>query len=252
MSLFVQHTPPVTLIQGDAIDVLSQMDAESIDLIVTDPAYESLEKHRARGTTTRLKQSKSSSNQWFPIFPNERFPELFRAMFRVLKKHTHLYMHTDAETMFFVKPIAERAGFKFWKPLVWDKQAMGMGYHYRAQHEFILFFEKGKRKIHDLSIPDVLSVKRVRGGFPTEKPVELERILVAQSSSPGELVCDPFMGSASAGEAALSLSREFFGIDISLEAHGIAKARLGGPWPKQTTTPSGATSKEHARANPET
>jgi hypothetical protein len=49
--------------------------------------------------------------------------------------------------MFVAKPIGEAAGFHFWKPLVWDKKAMGMGYHYRARYEFVLFFEKGKPKL---------------------------------------------------------------------------------------------------------
>ena len=42
---------------ADAVDWLRGQPAESIDLLVTDPAYESLEKHRAVGTTTRLKHS---------------------------------------------------------------------------------------------------------------------------------------------------------------------------------------------------
>jgi len=33
---------------------------------------------------------------------------------------------------------------------------IGMGYHYRARYEFVLFFEKGKRKLNDLGIADVL------------------------------------------------------------------------------------------------
>ena len=62
--------------------------------------------------------------------------------------------------MFVAKPEAESAGFKFWKPLVWDKRTIGMGYHYRARYEFILFFEKGKRRLNDLGIADVISVPR--------------------------------------------------------------------------------------------
>jgi hypothetical protein len=46
--------------------------SESIDLLITDPAYESLDKHRAVGTTPRLTHSKASSNDWFRIFPNAR------------------------------------------------------------------------------------------------------------------------------------------------------------------------------------
>ena len=100
----------------DAVAWLQSLPSESVDLMVTDPAYESLEKHRAVGTTTRLKHSKSSSNDWFAIFPNSRFGELFHEMFRVLRRDTHLYLFCDAETMFVAKPEAERAGFRFWKP----------------------------------------------------------------------------------------------------------------------------------------
>jgi site-specific DNA-methyltransferase (adenine-specific) len=113
----------------DAVEWLKTVPAESIDLVVTDPAYESLEKHRAIGTTTRLKHSKSSSNDWFGIFPNARFAELFAEVFRVLRPNSHFYLFCDAETMFVAKPEAERAGFRFWKPLVWDKRTIGMGYH---------------------------------------------------------------------------------------------------------------------------
>jgi DNA modification methylase len=109
------------LSRGDAVEWLRALPSDSIDLVVTDPPYESLEKHRAIGTTTRLKHSKASSNDWFSIFPNDRFPELFREVHRVLKRNTHFYLYCDPETMFVAKPLAEEAGFKFWKPLIWDK-----------------------------------------------------------------------------------------------------------------------------------
>src|ERR1700741_1511734 len=144
--------------QQDAITFLNHLPTSSVNLIITDPPYESLEKHRAIGTTTRLKHSKSSSNDWFQVFPNAKFPELFEQVFRVLKPDTHFYLYCDAETMFVAKPEAEKAGFRFWKPLVWDKRTIGMGYHYRARYEFILFFEKGKRKLNDLGVADVISV----------------------------------------------------------------------------------------------
>jgi DNA modification methylase len=105
----------------DAVAWLRMMADASVDLLITDPAYESLEKHRAIGTTTRLKHSKASSNQWFSIFPNQRFAELFVEAYRVLKKNSHFYLFCDHETAFIAKPIAEQAGFKFWKPIVWDK-----------------------------------------------------------------------------------------------------------------------------------
>src|SRR5688572_11351590 len=177
-----------TLSQKDAVEWLRSLPDASVDLLITDPPYESLEKHRAIGTTTRLKQSKASSNAWFEVFPNSRFEELFAEVWRVLKKNSHFYLFCDQETMFIAKPLAEEAGFKFWKPLVWDKQRIGMGYHYRARYEFILFFEKGKRskigrKLADLGVPDVISVPRVHKGYPAEKPRPVLDLLVRQSAA---------------------------------------------------------------------
>src|SRR4029077_11499499 len=151
-------------------------------------------------------------------FPNARFGELFRELYRVLRKDTHFYLLCDAETMFVAKPQAEEAGFRFWKPLVWDKVTIGMGYHYRARYEFILFFEKGKRRLNGLGTADVITHPRVRGGYPAEKPPEVSEVLIAQSSQPGELVADPFMGSGSVGVAAAKLGRGFLGNDINPEA----------------------------------
>lgn len=209
----------IDLFNVDAVEWLKALPSGSVDMVVTDPPYESLEKHRKIGTTTRLKVSKSSSNEWFSIFPNDRFESLLSEIHRVLKNNRHFYIFCDQETMFLLKPIGEKVGFKFWKPIVWDKKAIGMGYHYRAKYEFILFFEKGKRKLNNLGIPDILESKRIRNGYPTEKPVELLELLIQQSTERGELVIDPFFGSGSALKAALNQGRLCAGNDISASAH---------------------------------
>ena len=219
-------TPLFELSNQDAVEWLRSLPAGSVDVLITDPAYESLEKHRAVGTTTRLKHSKASSNDWFTVFPNARFGELFEEAYRVLRDDTHFYLFCDAETMFVAKPEAERAGFKFWKPLVWDKRTIGMGYHYRARYEFILFFEKGKRRLNDLGVADIINVPRVHRGYPAEKPWEVSEVLVNQSSVPGERVADPFMGSGSVGEAALKNGRRFLGTDVNPAAVRVTGERL--------------------------
>ncbi len=211
---------------ADAVDWLGTLADASVGLAITDPAYESLEKHRAVGTTTRLKHSRASNNDWFRIFPNARFPALLAELYRVLERNSHLYLFCDQETLFVVKPLAEAAGFKFWKALIWDKEQIGMGYHYRSRHELILFFEKGKRKLADLSVADVIRHPRVRGGYPAEKPVAVSELLVRQSSSPGDLVIDPFAGSGSVGVAATRLGRHFLGADIFDQAVTAARQRL--------------------------
>ncbi|GIC77200.1 hypothetical protein FMO003_26000 [Moritella sp. F3] len=213
------------LSQQDAVEWLKSLADSSVDLLITDLPYESLEKHRKIGSTTRLKQSKGSSNNWFSIFPNERFVELFAEVYRVLKPNSHFYFMCDQETMFHAKPVGEDAGFKFWKPLVWNKEVLGMGYHFRAQYEFVLFFEKGKRKLNNLGIPDVLSFKRVHRGYPTEKPVGLFETLIEQSSAEGDIVADPFFGSGASLVAAKRLNRQAWGNDLSTDAHDHLSTR---------------------------
>jgi site-specific DNA-methyltransferase (adenine-specific) len=218
--------PKLTLHKGDATEWLASQEPGAIDLILTDPAYESLEKYRATGTTTRLKHSKASSNDWFPVVRNSYFSQFFVHCYRVLKRNAHLYVYCDQETAYAIKPMAEAAGFKWWNNLVWDKQKIGMGYHYRRRYEVILFFEKGKRKLSDLGVPDVITCPRVVNGYPTEKPVAVSEMLIGQSSSPGDVVADPFMGSGSVGEAALKLERRFAGNDVSDASLARAKPRL--------------------------
>jgi DNA modification methylase len=154
------------LTHGDAVAWLRGLPAASIDLVITDPPYESLEKHRAIGTTTRLKHSKSSSNDWFSIFPNARFPELFAEIYRVLKKDSHFYLFCDPETMFVAKPLAEESGFKFWKPLIWDK-CLGP--------DTLVWTARGVQRIADIVVGDSVALPnggttRVRATRRTRSP----------------------------------------------------------------------------------
>jgi site-specific DNA-methyltransferase (adenine-specific) len=204
----------------DAIDYLLSLPAESAALCCTDPPYASLEKHRAVGTTTRL-------DKWFEVVPNSYFPAFFAEVYRVLKRDSHLYLFCDQETMFAIKPMGEAAGFKFWKPLIFDKVSIGMGYHYRCRYEMILFFEKGKRRLADLGIADVLPFKRVTNGvWPTQKPAGLIDVLIEQSSSVGEVVLDPFCGSGVVPAEAVRLGRQALWNDLSPEAEKLTWERV--------------------------
>ena len=206
----------------DANDLMLNI-TNSIDLLITDPPYESLEKHRSIGTTTRLQ------NKWFPVVPNSYFNNFFSLAYDVLKDNTHMYMFCDQETMFAIVPMAIKAGFKFWKPIIWDKLAIGTGYHWRASYECILFFEKGKRRLNSNSWGDIQHFKRLKGKelYPTQKPVGLIKRLVINSSNPGEIIFDPFMGSGSTGVAAVNLERHFIGNDIIESTVKNAIKRIG-------------------------
>lgn len=51
-------------------------------------------------------------------------------------------------------------------------------------------------------------------GHPTEKPAGLMAKVVQNASRPGDIVLDPFMGTATTAVAALSLGRQFIGFEI--------------------------------------
>jgi site-specific DNA-methyltransferase (adenine-specific) len=214
----------------DAFELLARLPPESVDLIVTDPPYESVQLHRSRGTTTRL------TSNWFVTVPDARLPELLRLAFRVLRPDRHLYLFCDEVTADVVKQQqgiggrrqpngARRAscGLNYWKEIVWAKTTAdgtrirgGTGYHYRAANERILFFEKGKRALNDLGTPDVLNAPRSAVVGPAVKPNAVVRTLVSQSSAQGEMVVDPFCGSGVVGVEAHALGRRFLLGDIDL------------------------------------
>lgn len=210
-------SPTFSLLTLPCVEFLQGFARGTVDSIVTDPPYPSLDTHRARGTTTRL-------DNWFETIPYEDFPEIFWEMYRVLKPGGHCYVMTDDDSLEVFKMCARAVGFNYLNILVWNRGRIGMGYSYRQQTEYVLFFEKPPhiRKLNDLGLSNLLDIPAVRGGYPTQKPPELFEVLISQSTQPGELVIDPFMGSASSGVAAHRLGRRYVGSDISENSYTAA------------------------------
>ena len=73
-----------------------------------------------------------------------------------------------------------------------------------------------------LEIPNIIGKKT----HPTEKPVELMKVLIQNSSNVGDIIFDPFMGTASTGIACQETGRNFLGIEIDKKYFDIAKERI--------------------------
>lgn len=65
-----------------------------------------------------------------------------------------------------------------------------------------------------------------RVGYPNQKPLDIIKPFILAHTKPGDWVADPFMGSASVGEAALRLGRNFIGQDLSEDATAVTEQRL--------------------------
>ena len=62
--------------------------------------------------------------------------------------------------------------------------------------------------------------------YPTQKPLALLERIIKASSNKGDIVLDPFCGCATTCVAAEKLERQWVGIDISIKAYELVKARL--------------------------
>ena len=92
---------------------------------------------------------------------------------------------------------------------------------------------KQRKKLPDVwsDIPSLgqANPNKQKLGYPTQKPIALLNRIIQASSNPGEIVLDPFCGSATTCMAAKQLNRQSIGIDISPQAIQLAKTRIGLP-----------------------
>ena len=85
---------------------------------------------------------------------------------------------------------------------------------------------EARRVLGPQRLDDLLEAKRIRGKYPTQKPVEILQRIIVNSSQIGDLVIDPFAGSGSTGVAAIASDRRFAGCDINPASNGIYLQRL--------------------------
>lgn len=239
----------VTIYHGDCREILPSL--PKVDLVLTDPPYESMRRWEGIGTTARMGMGKKGSSaddssKFFKTISNSDLLALLPVLSELLRESRHCYIMCDEITLPYFYSVMRR-GFECYdeyenaciydqpppfdnmKPLIWDKVSMGMGYHYRCQYEFVIMFDKGKnRRLNSLSIPDILRFKRVEGNtqeVPTQKPLELFNCLVNQSSLEGEIILDPFLGSGTTAVCAKKLNRHCIGIEIEEKYCEIAANR---------------------------
>lgn len=86
---------------------------------------------------------------------------------------------------------------------------------------------------HWEDIPPVNSQSKELTKYPTQKPLELLKRIIAASSNSQDVVLDPFCGCATACIAAQQEGRQWVGIDISEKAAAILLDRL--KWNKEDT-----------------
>ena len=84
------------------------------------------------------------------------------------------------------------------------------------------------RRVHDVitDINPLSGQSKERTGYPTQKPIELYKRIVAASSNEGDLVLDPFCGCGTTLMASETLGRQWIGIDLTYLATGAVRLQI--------------------------
>jgi DNA modification methylase len=212
------------VVHGDCVEIMQQMQPGSIDFIVTDPPY--ITRYRSRDGRT----VKNDDNaRWLK--------PAFAQMHRILKPAAFCVSFYGWNKADLFIDAWRGAGFRIVGHLVFRKKYPSSTRFLRYQHEQAYVLAKGDVQPPAQPIPDVIDFPYTGNKLhPTQKPVATLKPLIDTFCPAGGIVLDPFAGSGSALVAAQQLGRQFIGIELDVQHHQTATARLH----ERTTKPLAA------------
>ena len=214
-----------TIYNMDVLQLMKKMNDKCVDLVVTDPPYKVISggrPHLKGQPSGILKLNDGKIFEYNDIAPELWIPEVYR----VLKDNTHCYIMVNTLNLENYLHICRETGFGLHSVLCWERNNVTPSRWYMKNCEFTLFLRKGKAKaINNVSSKMIHQFDNILGNknHPTEKPVELMKYYIANSSNPGDLIFDPFCGSGSTLIAAKELGRIYIGCEIDTQYYSIAK-----------------------------
>jgi len=206
----------------DCLEGLKQIDDKSIDCVITDPPYflgfKSTGKELGR-------EDWGNQSLLAPIFD-----ALFKELARVLKPNGRVFMFTHWKTY----PALYLSAIKHIRVsnlIVWDFGWIKAGRQFRFTHELVLHATMPEAKSpKNRGTSDVWRIKPVNHTRPrfhlAEKPVEIIRKMLEETTEPGDLILDCFMGSGTTAVACKQMNRDFIGFEIRQDFVDIANKRL--------------------------
>lgn len=200
----------VQLLQGDCLELMKNIPDGSVDMVLTDPPYMINTKSTGAGKI----------NPWSD-YCNASFwyAEWMRQAMRILKDTGCLWTFLNWRSFVTFQKAACDIGWPIESVLVWDKCWIGPGgaKGLRPSYELVALFAMSDFKIENRGLYDIQRFKwssKKPHGHPAEKPVNLMKWIVEQSTRPGDTVCDLFMGSGTTGEACVLTGRSFIGMEL--------------------------------------
>ena len=223
----------IILKNNDILEELSKISDSFFDMAVIDPPY-ILNKTTGgiskTGLVNKQQGNIKGSDKKSSILNDIKFEEWLPEVYRVLKDNSHCYIWTNDKNLADLQKEAEKVGFRLHNILIWKKNNSTPNRWYMKNCEFILFLYKGKAKpIKNKGASQFLEYRNKNGKeklHPTEKPVDLIKELIYNSSNENDIVLDCFMGCGSTGVACIETNRRFYGIELDEKYFKIAEERL--------------------------
>ncbi len=221
-----------TLYMGDCREVLPTLGA--VDHVICDPPYEEI-MHAAKGSAARRIRTDGRDEIKaldFQSIDSIR-DEVARLIAEVCEGWALIFCAPEGVGRWADAINATPAKYK--RACVWIKpdstpQLNGQGPAMGAENfvaawcgqGYATWNRGGKRGVytHLTNPPDR------EGSHPTEKPLRLMTDLITDFTKPGQLICDPFMGSGTTGVACLMHGRRFIGIEQSEKWFDLACRRI--------------------------
>ncbi|MHC4617415.1 MAG: DNA-methyltransferase [Planctomycetota bacterium] len=211
------------IVRCDAETLLRSLPDNSVDMVIADPPYGVGKVSAWRSPSERFTEiagNKSINAKWLDD------------LYRVQKNTSALYVFAKWQSFGLWQLLIDKAGYNVRSCIVWDKMNHGAGdlsTTYAPRHELIMFAAKGRHVFTNGRPVDILRVPKVAPGnliHPYQKPMSLIAHLMFNSSSRGDIVLDPFMGSGTTALVAQQLGRDFIGSDLSADYVQLARDRV--------------------------
>ena len=227
----------------DSMSIMDRMIDKQykVDVLITDPPYKITARGNG-GNSGGMFQKKEVNNGKIFKTNDLEIEDWLPRFYNVLKDESHCYIMTNNKNISnYLKVINEmffngdkNQRFHFIKNLIWVKDNKIMGQTYMSQFEYIIMIRKGKHKrINNCGTSDVLTFKNKKMKdenkktiHDTEKPIELMKVLIENSSKKNDIVFDPFMGIGSTPLASKETNRKYIGVELDQNYFNIAKKRI--------------------------
>lgn len=226
----------ITLYNDDCLNVLKQMQDNSVDLVVMDPPYDVHVTNKLKdGEITEAFFGNMQSIVDANIHQGYDIVGINNELVRIMKNINIYIWCNKAQIMDYFKYYVENLKCRF-EILTWHKSNAipSFSNKYLSDTEYLLYFKSSGAYCYPQNYDDARTFyiapinqadKKVYE-HPTIKPLDFTERIIKNSSSENDLVLDPFMGSGTTGVACKKLNRQFIGVEINKEYYDIAQLRI--------------------------